>query len=204
MESIVQVSPQSSEHWWAIQAVFELLCEAFGEPYLIRSQAPVAVSDLSEPEPDVAVHAGSKDDYLLQHPTTALLAVEVSKSTQQFDKHTKADLYASAAIEDYWVLDLDRRELIVFRKPTQDSASHFCWKSMTTEVIKEQGVVSPLALPKVSLKVADMLPPNPKKRLIFPPRVSTWRRIRFMEEPTTKPTGLIGRWNAIPLYFLIV
>jgi len=88
------------------------------------------------------------------------LAVEVSKTTQAFDKGVKADLYASAKIEDYWVLDLVRRELTLLRKPVEDGESKFGWRYAAMEVIGADGDVTPLAAPGATLKVADMLPPE--------------------------------------------
>jgi Uma2 family endonuclease len=70
----------------------------------------------SEPRPDVAVFAGRFEDYTT-HPTTALLVVEVADTTLAFDTTTKAELYATANVAEYWVLDVTGRELHVFRDP---------------------------------------------------------------------------------------
>jgi flagellar hook-associated protein 2 len=40
----------------------------------------------SDAEPDIAIVAGSRNDYRKQHPSTALLIVEVSDSTLRFDQ----------------------------------------------------------------------------------------------------------------------
>ncbi|TWT87122.1 hypothetical protein Mal64_26570 [Pseudobythopirellula maris] len=156
---IIELSPQSEEHFFGIDNLRSLLEKAFGEAYWVRSQASVAASEHSEPEPDVAVIEGPRrvmDD----HPTTALLAVEVSKTTQSYDKGAKADLYASTGTHDYWVLDLVRRELVVHRQPTQNGESRFGWRYAQLTVIPETGEVSPLALPGATLRVAEMLPPS--------------------------------------------
>src|SRR5262249_23744433 len=47
--------PQSSPHYTAIQLVERALAHAFGEGWTVRTQAPIALDDASEPEPDVAV-----------------------------------------------------------------------------------------------------------------------------------------------------
>ena len=53
----------------------------------------------SEPQPDVAVFAGQLRSYA-DHPTTALLVVEVSDTTLSDDLTTKAELYATAGIAE--------------------------------------------------------------------------------------------------------
>lgn len=114
---IVVMSPQGAGHVAAVHLVVEALQKAVRPGYWIRNQAPLDLSEISEPEPDVAVVPGSPRDYR-QHPRTALLAVEVSDSTRSFDLRRKAKLYAaSSGIPEYWVVDLVDRVLYVMREP---------------------------------------------------------------------------------------
>ena len=50
-------------------------------------------------------------------PADLLLVVEVSDSSLDFDLVTKARLYARAAIQDYWVMDVANSRIIVHRDP---------------------------------------------------------------------------------------
>jgi Uma2 family endonuclease len=50
--------PQSSPHYTAIRRVERVLARAFGEGWDVRTQAPIALDDASEPETDVAVVRG--------------------------------------------------------------------------------------------------------------------------------------------------
>src|SRR2546428_12061094 len=52
---LVVAEPQSSPHYTAIRLVERALARAFGEGWDVRTQAPIALDDDSEPEPDVAV-----------------------------------------------------------------------------------------------------------------------------------------------------
>ena len=70
----------------------------------VRTHSPLAVSDDSEPEPDVAVV--SAGDYSTRHPQTALLVIEVADSSLQKDRRVKAALYAAAGIPEFWLVDL--------------------------------------------------------------------------------------------------
>jgi Uma2 family endonuclease len=87
----------------------------------VRAQLPLALSDYDEPFPDLAVVSGSPRDYLAQHPTSALLVVEVSEASLKTDREVKGSLYASAGIPEYWILNLRERVLEVYREPAADA-----------------------------------------------------------------------------------
>ena len=156
---IVLLSPQSFSHSWAIHAIFRTLSKTFGQEYWVRSQLPLSHPQESEPEPDVSVVLGSFESYT-DHPTTAVLVVEVSLSTLEFDKEVKASLYASMDVPDYWVLDLENRQLLVQRQPVADESAPFDRRYEKVEAIPTDGHVSPLEQPEAKLAIADMLPPK--------------------------------------------
>ena len=57
------------------------------------SATPIAVSDLSEPEPDLYVTV-PRSTYRAAHPTTATLVIEVSHTSRRRDLGIKARIYA--------------------------------------------------------------------------------------------------------------
>ena len=65
---------------------------------------PIALSDESEPEPDIAIVP--KLDYPDDHPASALLVVEIADSSIRKDRELKARLYASAGVPEYWLIAL--------------------------------------------------------------------------------------------------
>jgi len=136
------------------------LDKAFGGEFYVRHQGPMVKGDYSEPEPDVSVVRGALEDYNASHPTTSLLTVEVSRSSLRFDKQTKSHLYASMGIEEYWILDLNNRQLIVHRDPKPDASVPFGYAYASVTAIGDAGGVSPLAKPEATLAVAEMLPPK--------------------------------------------
>jgi Uma2 family endonuclease len=113
---------QKPPHPVAIQNLFELLFLIFGRGF-IRSQASLDVSDadrdLNEPEPDIVVTERRNTHYLDRHPRgdECILVAEVSDTTLRSDLTRKAALYARAGVREYWVLDLNRRLLVVHRQP---------------------------------------------------------------------------------------
>jgi Uma2 family endonuclease len=153
--SIIEMSPQEHPHGAGIDLTRAALEVAFGRGYWFRNQLPLKLSDISEPEPDLAVVAGGPRDWK-DHPTTCELLVEVSDSTLDFDLKTKAELYAKALIPEYWVVDLVHRQLIVHRQPKRPRSGAARYEVVT--VFESDAAVKPLAKPRSSVKVADLLP----------------------------------------------
>jgi len=156
---ILVMSPQSFEHSWSVDSIARLLENVFGDEYWVRSQAPFPNEPWSDPEPDIIVSAGNRNDFT-DHPASAVLAIEVSKTSLQFDKTTKQSLYASMNVPDYWVLDLENRQLLVYRQPIADESAKFGHRYESLATIAADGHVSPLENPEEKLAVGEMLPPQ--------------------------------------------
>src|SRR5262245_52839464 len=103
---LVKISPQNAPHSSTVQMLYELLMAPLRGRFTLRIQLPLALSDDSEPEPDIAIVPLGR--YATEHPTTALLVIEVSDSSLKTDR-TKAAIYASAAIGEYWIVNLGAR-----------------------------------------------------------------------------------------------
>jgi Uma2 family endonuclease len=150
---IVAMPPQSPPHSGHTALVARRLGEAVGARAAIRSQSPLVVGLHSVPEPDVAVVPGTEESYLLQHPTTALLVVEVAGASLPQDRLTKAAIYAAAGIPEYWILNLRDRALEILRDPDPRLRVYTRrWSAAPDEV------VSLAALPDVHVAVASILP----------------------------------------------
>ncbi len=70
----------------------------------------------SEPEPDLAIVAGTEFDFRDSHPTTAALVVEVAISSLELDR-VKALIYAEAGVEEYWIVCPEEKRVEVYRRP---------------------------------------------------------------------------------------
>ena len=125
---LVVAEPQSSPHYTAIHLAGDALRTAFGAGWVIRTQAPIALDDQSEPEPDVAVAQGTPREYVGEHPARPVLVVEVALSSVALDRDHKGSLYARAQLPDYWIVNLVDRVLEVYRQPVSDSAAVFGWR----------------------------------------------------------------------------
>ncbi len=157
---IVQKMPQNSPHSTAISLTQDALRLAFPVGFVVRPQLPLSVGDLSQPEPDLAVVAGSARDYSRTQPDAAdaVLVVEISDSTLLPDQTTKAALYARAGVRDYWIVNLPERLLEVHRLPSlmDDAPLGHGYRDITR--LTEAETIAPLAAPGSPLAVADLLP----------------------------------------------
>ncbi|NJK65030.1 MAG: Uma2 family endonuclease [Synechococcaceae cyanobacterium SM2_3_1] len=155
---VVEMSPMKSPHATGVELVAAALRQVLGSGVFVREQKPLVLSELSEPEPDVAVVSGSIRDYAKDHPRTALLVVEVSDSTLRFDRQTKSGLYAEAAVREYWILNLGDRCLEVYRSPEQvaDTVDKFQYREKIIYTPEDR--VSSLIFPESRIAVIDLLP----------------------------------------------
>ena len=155
---LVVAEPQSGPHYTAIYLAKDSLRAAFGPGWVIRTQAPIALDDHSEPEPDVAVAQGTPREYAGEHPARPVLVVEVALASVALDRDHKGSLYARAQLEDYWIVNLVDRVLEVYRQPMRDSASVFGWRYGSRQRLSAESSITPLAAPGVSVRVSDLLP----------------------------------------------
>jgi Uma2 family endonuclease len=153
---IIDMGDQGPRHFTYVDLAVEVLKAAFGPSFYVRNAGPISLTD-SKPEPDVSVVPGKRFDYATKHPGTALLAVEVSDTTLNYDLTTKAELYATAGIPEYWVLDLDGKQLHVFRDPAALPPALEATAYGTHLTYAPGDTVTPLHAAN-SVPVADLLP----------------------------------------------
>lgn len=112
---IVTMSPQGTAHADAIRRLNMLLVRMLADVALVQVQLPLAVSDDSEPAPDLSdIPFG---DYTRDHPHHALLVIEVANSSLNKDRLTKGALYAAAGVPEYWVINLVEHVIEVHTDP---------------------------------------------------------------------------------------
>jgi Uma2 family endonuclease len=145
---LVMLPPQLAPHASTIRKLTNLLMARLGGRFELSVQSPLALSDDSEPEPDVAVVPPG--DYDAEHPRTALLVIEVSDTTLKKDR-SKAAIYAAAGIGEYWIVNLNARTVEVYTSPDGDRYAAM-WTLRAGEVLR------PAAVADVELAVTEILP----------------------------------------------
>jgi Uma2 family endonuclease len=118
---IVCMSPQRPFHAASVQRNANHLYELLRGKAYIRVQLPVILGNDSEPEPDLAVVRFDADEYSFRHPEVPdiYLLIEVADSTIAKDHNQKARIYAKNRVLEYWILDLQKRQVYVFRQPEE-------------------------------------------------------------------------------------
>jgi Uma2 family endonuclease len=149
---IIDMPPIGPEHAGSVDGLGDLLRASFGGRVIVRSQNPVHLGLRSEPEPDFALLRRRDDYYRKVHPLPddIYLLIEVSDSTLRHDLKTKASLYARAGIQEYWIVDLIHRVIVVHRDPSRS-------RYRSVQQIQPGDTVAPLAFPDVPLAVSDLL-----------------------------------------------
>lgn len=152
---ILEIPLMSNRHAQAIHLGTYALLRVFTPDWATVSiQCPMRLSG-ARPIPDFVVVAGSPEQ-IKEHPTTALLVVEVSDTSLEYDRTEKARLYAAHGIADYWVVDLNGNCVEVRRNPIGLDAEDPRYGEM--RVVSAVETIAPLAAPQKQLKVADLLP----------------------------------------------
>lgn len=155
---IFKMAPQKSSHATAVMIVADALRSVFTRGYVVRTQVPLDLNEISEPEPDVIVVSGTQRDYKDAHPMTALLVLEVSDTTLAYDRNYKASLYAKSGIADYWIVNLVQRQLEVYRNPKPLADMPFGYGYQQITYYTADDAVAPLAAPQSAIAVAELLP----------------------------------------------
>lgn len=144
-------------HTFTLLSLLQFLRSAFGDDFLSHeSVIDLAPQDnvTNAPEPDAIVLRRPFRDFFQQHPgpEDILLLVEVADSSLAIDVRIKRDLYARSAIEEYWVVDINGRRMIVHRKPENGGYSE-------AFLVGEFEAVAPLSAPAHRLALSTILPP---------------------------------------------
>ena len=116
----------------------------------VRVQNSVGIPEFdSVPIPDVAWVRERSYRRGRPEPSDVLLLIEVAATSLASDRGEKSQLYASAGIADYWIVNLQTSTFEVYREPEAGE-----YRERRTFVVGD--TVSPLAFPDLKLSVGDL------------------------------------------------
>jgi Uma2 family endonuclease len=106
-------------HVAAVDAAREAMAAILPTGWWLRDEKPVRIPDFDEPEPDISVVRGTRQDYRSRHPGPGDIEflVEVSDTLLSWDRREKFSAYARAGVPCYWILNLVDRQLEIFTSP---------------------------------------------------------------------------------------
>ena len=142
---IIEVSPESPLHRFTNDSVAQYLREQLAGQAKIFESHPITLGN-SEPEPDISIVRLPNTNYLARHPYPEDIywLIEISNTTLEDDLNKKKKIYASAGINEYWIIDLKNTELIVFREPSDNY-----YKRKNT---LNNGAIASLAFPDIEIQ----------------------------------------------------
>jgi Uma2 family endonuclease len=118
---IYGMSPQTNRHGLTKSRLGVALANrltAIGSSLEAVLEVSAVVAETSVPEPDVMVSSFKGEGFI--PADTIALVVEVALSTLDTDLGRKAELYAAAAIPEYWVVDVNAERVVLHTRPGMD------------------------------------------------------------------------------------
>ena len=156
---IILKMPKKPSHRITAWLIHTWLVAVFGDAF-VQKEEPIALpgeqGEITEPEPEVAVTLAPTTDYVERNPgpQDVLLVVEISNTTLDFDLDTKALLYARVGIPEYWVMDINGRQIHRHRQPSRNGYGEVL-------VLRETENISPQNRAE-SVRVSELFPaPRP-------------------------------------------
>lgn len=153
---VVDMAPEGPEHAYLTDTTSKYLARLLGDRAIVRDGHPITLqqpnnSDDSEPEPDIAVVKPLGSNYRQRHPSAedVLWLMEYADSSVQKDRGAKRQLYATAGIPEYWLVNLRTRQVMVLREPIDGD--------YTVEHTYEEGEIIPLAFSALSVSIKRLL-----------------------------------------------
>jgi Uma2 family endonuclease len=148
---ITDMSPIGSRHAGTVRRLSVHFSPLNSGRAVIGVQDPIALSEWSQPEPDLWLAAYRPDLYASGHPVAddILLIVEVADSSMEKDARVKLPLYSQAKVPEVWLVDLNSRTLHRHRSP---EGGRFC----EVQVFDHLGRVYAMAFPDLELSLAAL------------------------------------------------
>lgn len=147
---IVEMSPETPIHYSTAKRGVRYLEQLLTGRADVRFNGPITLLD-SEPEPDIAIVRLPESLYNNRHPRPEDIfwLIEIANTSLKTDVDLKTSIYATAAIQEYWVLDLAARQLIVLQSPQNGQ--------YVTQQVINAGEITPLAFPDIRVSVGKLI-----------------------------------------------
>lgn len=153
------MSPINPRHAACVDKLGRLMNHLLYNKAWIRVQAPITIEGRSsQPQPDAAVALLQPEVYEERHVKAEeiFLLVEVADSSLEGDQTDKLEIYASAGISEYWIVNLIDNQLEVYQEPYLSATGKGKYKIQRTYSRKD--TVSIQAFPECQIALNEVLP----------------------------------------------
>ena len=148
---ILKVAPMNAPHISYVIRLSRIFTERLTKRAIVSTQLPIVINEESEPEPDLSILRWRSDDYFSGKPKAqdVYLLIEVASASLLFDRRVKLPLYARVGVPEVWIVNVQARQLEVYRNPKGEAYSE-------SRVLKPSDVVSLLAFPDVEVRLSEV------------------------------------------------
>jgi Uma2 family endonuclease len=156
---LVEMSPINPRHAVCVDKLGGLINHLLYKKAWIRVQAPITLEGRSsQPQPDITIALLQPEAYEERHVKAEeiLLVVEVADSSLHGDQTDKLEIYASAGIREYWIVNLVDNQLEVYQEPYLSGAGEGNYKVKRT--YSRDDTVSLQAFAECQIPLNEVLP----------------------------------------------
>lgn len=125
--ALVRMAPQGPGHMQTISTLIDLLGElkrGTGFRLAVQSTQPLGEGRALEPDMLIWKAKDEGDDIRFPQTEEIALVVEVSQTSLAYDAGDKRRIYAAEGIPEYWIVDLEKAEILVHTDPNPGEACY--------------------------------------------------------------------------------
>ncbi|MCK5926344.1 MAG: Uma2 family endonuclease, partial [Methylococcales bacterium] len=139
------------QHSGHLNLLVQHIYSQLNDKTILSIQNPLELSHYSEPEPDIMLLKPNPTFYKERHPREhdVLLLIEISDHSLAFDQQQKLKLYAQHQISDYWIINLGKKCVEVYRNP---QGSDY----LKQQILYKGENIQPLNYPTMTLEIATL------------------------------------------------
>jgi Uma2 family endonuclease len=146
---ILRLSPQSTAHFQLKNRLGRWFIEKGGQEFAVFIEPTYHLPNGDLVDPDIAVLRAEDAEGALD-PQKTLLMVEVSLSSESYDRKVKAPRYARAGVKEYWVVNGETRSIARYLDPRRNGT----WR--VQQDCKPDDLLTPAAAPRLAVRLADL------------------------------------------------
>lgn len=119
---IIDMSPIHPPHAYCVTQLTRFFYQHLSaDDYIISVQNPIQLSSYSLPQPDVVIahFREALDQHHIQASDVVIL-IEVADTSYDYDRYIKLKEYTAAGIPEYWIVNIQKRQIEVYTDPEED------------------------------------------------------------------------------------
>ncbi len=146
---LVVMAAKKNSHEIAKSALLEWLVKGKADDQRVGVETTLYLAELLFVEPDLTLYPRAFKPQDLSGGDITLL-IEISDESLSRDLGLKAGIYAHHGVRDYWAVDVEKRRVIIHRRPSDDG-----YRSV--EVFEANAEVTALLAPELRARLVDLL-----------------------------------------------